>query len=83
MVAGYFDRYAPALPYLHDLEPKHHYHAIAFWGGLAAEPFGRFDTRVEAESFTCDAEMVRIFGRMEDVECGRALPLCTAEGRRP
>ena len=83
MVAGYFDRYAPALPYLGDLEPKRHYHAIAYWGGLATNPFERFDTRVEAESFTGDAEMVRAYGRMEAVECGQALPLCTGERRRP
>lgn len=82
MVAGYFDRYAPALPYLRDLEPKHHYHAIAYWGGLATDPFERFDTRVEAESFTGDAEMVRTYGRMEAVECSQALPLCTGERRR-
>ena len=82
MVAGYFDRYAPALPYLRDLEPKLHYHAIAYWGGLSTDPFERFDTRVEAESFTADVEMVRAFGRMEAVECGQALPLCTGERRR-
>ena len=83
MVAGYFERYAPALPYLRDLEPRLHYHAIAYWGGLATDPFERFDTRVEAESFVGDPEMVRAFGRMEAVECGRTLPLCAGEGRRP
>ena len=82
MVAGYFDRYAPALPYLRDLEPKLHYHAIAYWGGLATDPFERFDTRVEAESFVEDAETVRAYGRMDAVECSLAPPLCKAEGRR-
>ena len=33
-VAGYFDRYAPALPYLRDCPPGIHYHAIAFSGRL-------------------------------------------------
>ena len=44
-VAGYFDRYAPALPYLRDCPPGIHYHAIAFSGGLCTDPFGRFDTK--------------------------------------
>jgi len=83
MVAGYFNRYSRALPYLRDLEPRLHYHAIAYWGGLATDPFERFDTRVEAESFTSDAEMVRAYGRMEAVECSQALPLCTVERRVP
>ena len=82
-VAGYFDRYAPALPYLRDCPPGIHYHAIAFSGGLCTDPFGRFDTRIEAESFVGDAEMVRAYGRMEAIECSRALPLCRAEGGRP
>ena len=80
MVAGYFDRYAPALPYLRNLEPKLHYHVVAYWGGLATDPFERFDTRVEAESFTNDPEMVRKYGRMEAVECGSTLPLCAGKG---
>ena len=32
-VAGYFDRYAPALPYLRSCSPGIHYHAVAYWGG--------------------------------------------------
>ncbi len=80
-VAGYFDRYSPALPYLRDRSP--HYHAIAYWGGLATDPFERFDTRIEAESFTGDAAMVSFHGRMESVECSGKRPLCMAEGRRP
>ena len=82
-VAGYFDRYAPALPHLRDLPPGLHYHAIAYWGGLATDPFERFDTLIEAESFVGDAEMVRVHGRMEVVECSRTRPLCMVEGRRP
>ena len=82
-VAGYFDRYAPALPHLRDCSPSLHYHAIAYWGGLATDPFERFDTRIEAESFVGDAEMVRLHGRMEAVECSRTQPLCTGTGGRP
>lgn len=82
MVAGYFDRYAPALPYLRDLEPRLHYHAIAFFGGLATDPFERFDTLVEADSFVGDAEMIRAYGRMEVVECSGTGSLCRAEGGR-
>ena len=55
-VAGYFDRYAPALPHLRDAAPGPHYHIIAYWGGYGTDPFGRFDTRIEAESFLGDAE---------------------------
>ena len=82
-VAGYFDRYAPALPYLRDLAPGLHYHAIAYWGGLASDPFERFDTRIEAESFTGDPEMVRTHGRMEAIECTETRPMCAGMGDRP
>ena len=82
-VAGYFDRYAPALPYLRGCLPARHYHAIAYWGGYGTDPFERFDTRTEAESFVGDAEMVRAYGKLEAVECSRTLPLCRAEGGRP
>ena len=81
-VAGYFDRYAPALPFIRDCPPGLHYHAIAFSGGLCTDPFERFDTRVEAESFVGDAEMVRAYGRMEAIECSQSRPLCLAEGGR-
>ena len=81
-VAGYFDRYAPTLPFIRSHPPGLHYHAIAFFGGLATEPFERFDTRVEAESFVGDAEMVRAYGRMEAVQCCGTRPLCRAEGVR-
>lgn len=83
MVAGYFDRYAPALPYLRDLEPRLHYHAVAYRGGLATDQFERFDTLVEAESFVGDREMVSASGRIKAVECSRTLPLCKSERRRP
>ena len=83
IVAGYFDRYAPALPYLRDLEPKLHYHAVAYRGGLPTAQFERFDTLVEAESFVEDPEMVSAHGRVEAAECSGTLPLCTAERRMP
>ena len=82
-VAGYFDRYAPALPHLRDLPPGLHYHAVAYWGGLGTDPFERFDTRVEAESFVGDAGMVQAYGRMEAIECSLARPLCAGKGGRP
>ena len=44
-VAGYFDRYAPALPHLRTAAPGPHYHVIAYWGGYGTDPFERFDTR--------------------------------------
>ncbi len=81
-VAGYFDRYAPALPFIRHHPPGLHYHAVAFFGGLATDPFERFDTRVEAESFTGDAAMARVWGRMEAIECTGGLPVCRADGRR-
>ena len=82
-VAGYFDRYAPALPYLRDCPPGIHYHAVAHRGGFGTDPFGRFDTRVEAESFVGDAEMVRAYGKMEAVECTGARQLCLGKAGRP
>ena len=45
-------------------------------------PFERFDTRVEAESFVGDAELIRANGRMEAVECTGTLPLCLEAGRQ-
>ena len=44
-VAGSFDMYAPALPYIRECQPEVHHHVIAYRGGLAADPFERFDTR--------------------------------------
>ena len=81
-VAGYFDRYAPALPFVRHHPPGLHYHAIACWDGPTAAPFGRFDTRVEAESFVGDAELVRDNGRMEVIECTGGLPVCATRGKR-
>ena len=82
-VAGYFDRYEPALPFIRCHPPGLHYHAVAYRGGLASDPFERFDTKVEAESFTGDPENVRAYGRMEVVACSGTGPRCIAEGVRP
>ena len=83
IVADYFDRYAPALPFIRHYPPGIHYHVFFYWGGLASDPFERFDTRIEAESFAGDPEMVRKYGRMEHIECSRTRPLCLPEGARP
>ena len=91
MVAGYFDRYASALPLLRRHSPGVHYHAIAYRGGPEMAPFERFDTRVEAESFANDPEMVRRYGRMEAIDCTGTRPLpyqgtghaCLPEGGGP
>ena len=69
-VAGYFDRYSPALSYLRELAPGPHDHVIAHFGGYATDPFGRFDTREEAEAFASDPGNVGDHGRMEAIECG-------------
>ena len=82
IVADYFDRYAPALPFIRHYPPGIHYHVFFYWGGYGSDPFERFDTRIEAESFACDPEMVRKYGRMEHIECSRTRPLCLAEGAR-
>ena len=82
IVADYFDRYAPALPHLRDCSSGLHYHAIAYRDSLATDPFERFDTRIEAESFAGDRELARTYGRMEAVECSRTRPLCLTEGGR-
>ena len=71
-VAGYFDRYAPALPHLRAAAPGPHYHVVAYWGGYGTDPFGHFDTRIEAESFVGDGANRRDHGRLEAVECGRS-----------
>ena len=73
-VAGYFDRYAPALSYLRNGAP--HYHVVAHPGGCGADPIGRFDTTEEAEAFAGS-------GRWKAVRCEGTLPLCRGEGRRP
>ncbi len=73
-VAGYFDRYSPALPFLRDRAP--HYHVVAHLHGCATDPIGRFDTTEEAEAFADT-------GRWEAVSCEGALPLCRGKGDRP
>ena len=70
-IAGYFDRYSPALHYLREVAIGPHFHVIAYWGGYATDPFGRFDTREEAEAFVADADNIRHYGRMEAIECGK------------
>ena len=70
-VAGYFDRYSPALPHLRAASPAPHYHVIAYWGGYGTDPFGHFDTREEADAFAGDGGKVRKHGRLEAVECER------------
>ncbi len=82
-VADYFERYAAALPYLRNCLPARHYHAVCYRNGYRSDPFGRFDTRIEAECFVGDAETARAYGRLEAVECSGSLPLCMAEGGRP
>ena len=71
-IAGYFDRYGAALPYLREAASSHHYHVIAYWGGYATDPFGRFDSKEEAEAYATDADNIRDYGRMEAIECGNA-----------
>ena len=78
-VAGYFDRYCPALPHLRAASSAPHYHVI----GHGADPFGRFDTREEAESFADDGGKVRTHGRMEAVECSGTHPGCQPAGVKP
>ena len=82
-MAGYFDRYAPALPHLRAAAPGPHYHVVAYWGGYGTDPFGCFDTREEADSFASDRDRRRDYGKLEAVACSRTLPLCRAEGGRP
>ena len=83
MVAGYFERYAPALRFIRCYPPGLHQHVFFYWGGLGSDLFERFDTRVEAESFANGPEMVRRYGRMEAIDCTGTRPLCLAEGGRP
>ena len=68
-------------PHLRDLPagpplPRRRLH----WGGLGTDPFQRFDTLIEAESFVGDAEMVRAYGRMEAIECSRDAPALPRKG---
>ena len=68
-VAGYFDRYTPALRHLRAASPGPHYHVIGYFGGYGTDGFGHFDTREEAEAFAADGRKVRDYGRLEAVEC--------------
>ena len=83
MVADYFDRYSPALPFIRHYPPGLHHHVFFYSGGLASDPLERFDTRVEAESFANDPAMVRKYGRMEAIDCTGTSPICLAEGGTP
>ena len=47
-VAGYFDRYSPALPFIRRHPPGIHYHVLPYRGYDGSNPLERFDTRVEA-----------------------------------
>ena len=69
-VAGYFDRYYPALPHLRAAAPGPHYH-LTYRGGCGTDPFGHFDTREEAEAFADDGGSRREHGRLEAVACER------------
>ena len=81
-IAGYFERYAPALPYLRDCAPAIHYHVLACGDGSVTEAFKRFDTQVEAESFADDAAVARHFSKLKAVSCNGTRPVCRAEGGR-
>ena len=82
-VAGYFGRYSPALSYLRNCLPARHYHAVCCRNGHGTEPIGRFDTRIEAESFMGDPDTVGRYGRLEAVECSGSLPFCMGDGGGP
>ena len=82
-VAGYFSRYAPALPFIRSHPPGLHYHVQSYRGNDGSNPFGRFDTRVEAESYTNDPDVTSKYGRMEVIECSQAHPLCQQAGVKP
>ena len=82
-VAGYFNRYSPALPFIRSCPPGTHHHTISYRNGHRSDPFGRFDTRMEAESFTGDPEMVRNYGRLEAIDCTGTLPLCMGKEDGP
>ena len=81
-VAGSFERYAPALPYIRECQPEVHHHVIAYRGGLAADPFERFDTREEAEAFASDKNMVRVEGNLETIEGNQALHIYQGKEKR-
>ena len=82
-VAGYFDRYRPALPFIRNCSPGLHYHLTTYRGGLGTDDFGCFDTRLEAETFANDPDTVDRYGRVEIVECSQAHRLCQPIGVKP
>ena len=82
-VGGYFEQYSPALPYLRNCSHGLHYHVLSHRRGYGPGPFGHFDTRVEAETFTGDPDTVGRYGRMEVVECSQAHPFCRPAGVKP
>ncbi len=82
-VADYFERYAPALPFVRIYRPGLHHHVFFYWGGYGSDPFERFDNGEQARAFANDPEKVRWYGRMEAIECEQMRPLCLHEGRRP
>ena len=62
----------PALPFIrHVTRPAFTSTSSSTGEGTASDPFERFDTRVEAESFANDPEMVKKYGRMEAIDCTR------------
>ena len=82
-VEEYFERYAPALPFVRICRPGLHYHVLFYRGGYGSDPFERFDNGEQARAFANDPEKVRWYGRMEAIECEQTRPLCLPEGRRP
>ena len=82
-VAGYFDRYGPALSFIRHHPPGLHYHLITCRNDFGTDLFERFDTRVEAETFANDPDTVGRYGRMEAVECSGTHPVCQPAGVTP
>ena len=81
--AGYFNRYTPTLPFIRNCSPGIHYHVLSYRRRYGSDPFGHFDTRVEAETFAGDPDTVGKYGWMEAVECSQAHPLCQPTGVKP
>ena len=82
-VAGYFDRYASALPFIRNCSPGIHYHVLSYRRGYGPDSFGHFDTSVEAETFAGDPDMVGKYGWMEVVGCSQVHPLCQPAEVKP
>ena len=55
----------------HDRPPDSHYHAFAYWAGYATDPMYHFDTQEEAHAFVKDPKNIKLYGRMDTIECGR------------